>query len=123
MACLLLAYPSSAARQQDKSADVSDADRIYKQSEIDEKPVIDKLSREANYPSAQGCEGQGSVLLLVVLRKTGKVTDVVVREKGGCSIFEKRAIKAVQKTKFKPAKKDGVAVSTYMMFQFNYHVW
>src|SRR5688572_26096342 len=110
IACVLL-NPSGAAKPQDKPADPGEAERIYKPSEIDEKPVVDKRSRDENVPTAQGCEGRGTVLLRAVLRKSGKVTDVKVIEKGKCDVFEERAIKATQRTKFKPAKKDGVAVS------------
>ena len=121
IACLLLSDPGE-ARPQDKPADAGEADRIYKQSELDERPVIDKRSRDENIPSARGCEGQGTVVVRAVLRKSGKVTDVKVLWKAKCDVFEERAIKATQKTKFKPAKKDGVAVSTYMMFEYNYSI-
>jgi TonB family protein len=57
------------------------------------------------------------------MRKSGKVTDVKIIEKSKCSVFDERAIRATQKTKFKPAKKDGVGVSTYMTFEYNYAVW
>jgi TonB family protein len=123
IACFLLSVPGGEAKPQDKPADAGEAERIYKPSELDEKPVLDKRSRAENIPSAQGCEGQGTVLLRAVLRKSGKVTDVKVIEKCKCDVFEERAIRAAQKTKFKPGKKDGVAVSTYLMFEYNYDVW
>ena len=120
---LLLSDASGGAHQQVKSADIPDADRVYKKSELDEREVIDHKSRLANFPKAAGCVGRGSVLLRVVLHSSGKVKDVEVLEKGKCRIFEERAISAVQKIKFKPAKKGGREVSTYAMFEYSYKAW
>jgi TonB family protein len=122
IACLLLSNPGE-VKPQDKPADAGETDKIYKPSELDEKPVVDKRSRDESVPSAPGCKGQGTVLLRAVMRKSGKVTDVKIIEKSKCSVFDERAIRATQKTKFKPAKKDGVGVSTYMTFEYNYAVW
>ncbi len=108
-------------RWQDKANSASDTDRIYKGNEIDKKAVIDKKRRDLNAPSPTGCKGQNTVIIGAVLRKSGKVTNVRVFEPGNCPEFEKKAIKSVDRTKFKPAMKNGTPVSTYMSFQFNFN--
>lgn len=121
-ACFLLTCAGSGAESQDKTADASGDDPVYASSQVDVKAVI-KLS-EYDIPSGDGCkERQGLVLLRAVLRKTGKVTDVEIRQPSGCEVFDQRAIKAVKKIKFTPAKKDGVLVSQYHMHQFTYRIW
>ena len=122
-ACLLAPYACAATRLQGKLPATDDAERVYSQSEVDKKAVIDNKSRANNFPSAEGCQGHGSALLRAVLHKSGKVTDAVIRRESGCKKFDERAIKATLKVKFKPAIKDGVAVSQYAMFEYNYTVW
>jgi TonB family protein len=51
------------------------------------------------------------------------VTDVVVTEKSGCENFDEKAVRAVQKLKFTPAKKDGSDVSQYLLMEFHYSAW
>lgn len=121
---LLLVLRSGEAKPQDKLGGGADTDRVYGQSEVDEKAVLDEKSWVASIPPSMGCDARsGSVLLRVVLRKTGKVTDVVLRESSGCESFDKRAMKAAVKVRFKPAVKDGNPVSQYVMFQYNFKVW
>jgi TonB family protein len=52
------------------------------------------------------------VALKMVLRKTGKVTDITVLQASGCS-YDREAIKAASKLKFDPALKDSQPVSQY----------
>ena len=108
------------ATGQDKSTNVDDPDPVYAGGKVDKKAVIDKVSWELNYPSAVGCKGNRLVIIVAVLRKSGKATNVRVIEKGNCPRFEQRATKAVETVKFKPAKKDGSPVSMYMEFDFSY---
>jgi len=110
----------SEAIGQDKST-TADADKIYLSSQVDKKPVIDKVRWELNAPSPTGCKGRGTVWIGAVLRKSGKVTNVRVLEPGNCPKFSQRAAKAVGNTKFTPAKKEGAPVSMYWSFQFNYN--
>ena len=122
MVCLLLAYSSSAAKQQHEPADSSD-DKIYGARDVDQKAVINQRRCISNIPSGDGCEKRrGWVRVIAVFRKTGKVTDVEIRDKSECEVFDKRALKAVKNMKFKPAIKNGVAVSSYRLFDFTYTV-
>ena len=111
----------STAKSQDNSNTAVDNDRIYKGGEVDKKAVLDKKHWEMNAPSPEGCKGSSTVTLGAVLRKSGKVTNIRVSEPGSCPDFEKRAIKTVERVKFKPAIKDGAPVSTYMQFEFNFN--
>lgn len=108
------------ATGQDKTSNTSDTDRVYSGGEVDKKAVIDKIRWELNHPSVEGCKGKGLVIITAVLRKSGKATNVTVREKGNCPRLEQGGRKAVENVKFKPAKKDGSPVSMYMQFEFNY---
>jgi len=120
VACLMPAHQALAVTQLDKPEESGD-DRVYRPDEVDEKAVIDRKSLD--YPSSMGCKGAtGRALVLTVLRKTGQVTDAVLRIESGCEDFDRRAVKAALKVKFKPAMKDGQPVSQRMAFEFNFTV-
>jgi TonB family protein len=95
-------------------------DKVYGTRDVDKKPVIDKERYDRNIPSAAGCDGHGLLIIRAVLRKSGKVSDIEIVQKAGCSNLERKAMKAVEIIKFKPAKKDGAFVSVRMEFQFKY---
>ena len=81
MMFLLLVPSGGEARQQTKPAEVSDDNRVYKLTEVDEKAIIDRKSFVSSSPSSMGCkEDAGLTRLIVVLRKTGKITDVALRD-------------------------------------------
>ena len=85
-------------------------DKIYKMSEVDKKPEITEQPRV----SADGKCGTAkslTVRLRIVLRKSGKVTDVEILDPSVCEAFNERAVEASKAIKFKPAEKDGKPVS------------
>jgi len=107
-------------KTQDKSL-MNQSSIVYQPGEVDIKAVLD--TRKSQLVSGQGCEkSEGKVALKVVLHVSGKVTDVEVVESGSCEIFLKRAIKAVKKRKFTPAKKNGVFVSQYQKLEYHYSI-
>ena len=120
--CLLLLCMIAAARPQDTTADGGNAERVYKSAEVDQKAVFDQRANLKNSPTGGDCEGQDrdQVRLRVVLHSSGKVTEVKVLKKAECKTFEERAIRAAKTTRFKPARKDGVAVSQYSIIEYNY---
>ena len=66
------------------------------------------------YPSEmRRARVEGTVTLVFVLDENGRVEDPRV-EKSSRSEFEKPALDAVRKWKFRPGMKDGAAVRTYM---------
>ena len=118
--CLLLLCMTAAAHPQDAAADDGNAEKVYKAAEVDQKAVFDQRANLKNSPTGEGCEGQDRVHLGAVLHSSGKVTVVKVLRKAVCKAFEERAIRAAKMTKFKPAKKGGVAVSQYAVLEYNY---
>jgi len=116
--CLIQAPTHSMSQTKSNEAD---SDRVYSAAEVDKKAIIDKFVRDLNAPKPSGCKGQGTILLGAVLRKSGKVTNIKVQQPSSCTKFEERVTKAVSKTKFKPAQKNGAAVSMYYAFEFNYN--
>lgn len=88
--------------------------------EVDQKAVVDRSSQ--GFPSVKGCRGEGRVRLRAVLHKSGKVTEVETLRGAKCKGYVERAIEVARQVKFKPAKKGGVAVSQYLMFEFNYNL-
>lgn len=119
--CVFLLSVSGGAYAQDESAQGGgQAERVYKASEVDEKALIDHKAGVKDGPAMGECEGHGRVRLRAVLHSSGKVTDVRVIRKAECKDFEERAIRAAQKTRFKPARKGGMAVSQYAIFEYNY---
>jgi TonB family protein len=114
---IALAYDRQTVAQNNSD----DPDPIISGAEVDKKAVIDKVRWDLNHPSPVGCKGRGIVIIRAVLRKSGKVTNITVIERGDCPKFEQKATRAVEKVKFTPAKKDGAPVSTYMQFEFNYN--
>ena len=116
---LLLVCAGGVAKQKDGSTDATDDDKIYGTSSVDEKAVIDV--RSFNRPNGVGCrKSKGKALVRAILRKTGEVTDVEIREKSECEEFDQRAVRAVKKLKFKPAKKNGIAVSQVFYLSCTY---
>lgn len=120
MLCVVVA---SAQVGDSKSQAGSEEDKIYKQSEVDEKPQIKKKPR-ANYENSYGqCAGQGVVRLKIVLLKTGRIGEVGVIDSSQCEIFDQNAINAAKKIKFKPALKNGQAVSVSVLVEYSYRVF
>jgi TonB family protein len=120
--CLLLVYAIGEANQQDKSKDGDDFDKVYSRKEVDEKAILRPRLFNDSVPEGVGCpKNRGRIRLRAVLRKSGKVTDVEALEKSGCESFDKQAIKDVKTRKFTPAKKGGVAVSQYLLFEYTYN--
>lgn len=93
-------------------------DKIYSATEVD---VPAKFKNELDVlPTRKGdCPSSVRVALKIVLRKSGKVTDVTILMSSGCS-YDQEAIKAVSKLKFEPALKDGQPVSQYSQLEYAY---
>ena len=91
---------------------VENKDVVYSENEVDVKAEITNLA--AVNPIRSGasidCKGTVEVQLTMVLRKTGKVSDVKIVKTANCSL-DRKAIQSVKRIKFKAAEKNGVAVS------------
>ena len=89
---------------------------MFRAQEVDVKAKI-KNKLDSLPTRKNDCPDPVQVTLNMVLRKTGKVTDITVSQSSGCS-YDKEAIKAVSKLKFDPALKDGQPVSQYSEIQY-----
>ena len=84
-------------------------DKIYTVNEVDVKANI-KNQMEHLPNRKSDCPDMVQVSLRVVLRKSGKVTDITVLKASGCS-YDQEAIKVVRMLRFDPAMKAGQPVS------------
>ena len=108
---LCLAYVSAMAVATPISAQSPDDDKVFLAQEVDIKAKI-KNKLDSLPTKKSDCPESVQVILNLVLRKTGKVTDITVLQSSGCS-YDREAIKAASKLKFDPAVKDGQPVSQY----------
>ena len=98
-----------------------DDEKVYKQSEVDQKAKITKRS----HPSTDRmCSNDsGLVRVLVVLHKSGKVSDVKSLKSSECQRFNENSLDSAKKIKFNPAVKDGQPVSVSVMVEFKYQIF
>lgn len=100
-----------------------EGEKIYKMSEVEEKPQIKKKPRAGIENSYGKCSGSGTVRLRVVLLKTAQIGDIKIASPSQCSIFDDNAVRTAKKIKFKPAVKNGQAVSVSVLVEFSYRVF
>ena len=117
---LLLLFGISFAQDNSTATSIqkNDDEKIYKQSEVDQKAKIIKRS----HPSTDRmCNNDsGLVRVLVVLHKAGKVGDVKSLKSSECQRFNENSLDSARKIKFNPAIKDGQPVSVTVMVEFKY---
>ena len=92
-------------------------DKIYTADEVDIKANIKHQLDHLPLRNSD-CPSSVQVTLKVVLRKSGKVTDIIVLKSSGCS-YDQQAIKAAAKLEFEPALKGGYPVSQYAQLDYN----
>jgi protein TonB len=78
------------------------------------EPDFSEQARQAHY--------QGTIVLLIVVDKTGGVRNVRVLKPLGLGL-ELKAIETVAKWRFKPAEKDGQTVDTELAVQVDFHLF
>ena len=94
-------------------------DTIY--TKVDENPVPVKTP-PPSYPDSLKREGvSGVVAVTIVIDETGAVASTAVA-KSSHPDFERPALEAVGKWKFKPAKKDGNAVKVKVTLPLRFSV-
>jgi TonB family protein len=92
-------------------------DPVYTVEQVDVRAKV-KNQLEHLPDALDDCTIPLRVSLRVVLRKSGKVTDVSVVKSSGCS-YDREAIKVVKKLKFDPAVKSGQRVSQLSNIEYN----
>lgn len=99
-----------------------DYTRVFNQREVGQKAVILHKPDPGFTESARKFTVTGVVRLRVVLNRTGEVTNIGVI-KGLPHGLTARAVNAARGSKFKPAQKDGRAVSQYVTFEYNFNIY
>jgi protein TonB len=92
----------------------------YAASDLDVYPQpLNRL--EPVYPqTALAREIGGSVLLLLLIDESGRVTDVTVVDASPLDVFEESALQAVAATAYSPAQKGGRAVRSRILVKMDY---
>jgi TonB family C-terminal domain len=94
-------------------------DTIY--TKVDENPVPVRTP-PPRYPDSLKREGvSGVVAVAIVIDETGSVINTAV-SKSSHPDFERPALEAVSKWKFKPAKKDGAAVKVRVTLPLRFSI-
>jgi TonB family protein len=88
-----------------------------------DQPVAILSKPTPNYTAeARKKRVEGTVVLRVVLRADGSIGTVSVVS-GLPNGLSERAIAAARSIKFEPAQKNGVAVSTVVQLEYNFHLY
>jgi TonB family protein len=77
-------------------------------------PAFSEQARNANY--------QGTIVLLLLVDKTGQVRNIRIARPLGMGLDQK-AVDAVSKWRFSPAKKDGEPVDYEMVVEVDFHLY
>jgi len=93
-------------------------DPVYTIHEVDVKAKVTNSSVRKAPEFRSDCPARGKVSLTAVFRKSGQVTDVKLTKSLGCS-FDKLALEAARKLKFKPALKAGQSVSQLTVIEYD----
>jgi protein TonB len=101
--------------------DGSDMLDAFSLSDLEKRPEVMASVAPAYPPAMRKAKIEGSVTLIFVLNADGRVEDPRV-ERSSRPEFEKAALDAVRKWKFKPGMKDGEAVSTYMKLPIRFRI-
>jgi len=92
-------------------------EKVYKSTEVSRKVTL-IAKPEAEYTeSARENKVEGSVILSLVLRSNGEVSDIAVL-KGLPHGLNEKAMEAARNIKFEPAIKDGRPVSVYLRVEY-----
>jgi TonB family protein len=98
------------------------ADSVHKASEVQVRARVIKTPEPKYTKDAKKHKIEGTVILRCVFRSSGEVTDISVIQSLPDGLTE-RAIEAAKKIKFKPAVKDGHAVSMWMQLEYNFNLY
>jgi TonB family protein len=96
-----------------------DYDRVFTSREVTQQPVITRRPPPGVTDEALRNRVHGIVRLRAVLAKDGKVKDIRVI-KGLPDGLTEKAIAAARKIKFRPARKDGRAVSMWITLEYKF---
>ena len=104
----------------DAAAQMDQAE-VFELSDLDSKPVLVGPIRPRHPAGLLKQKVSGSVVLLFVVNDQGRVEEPRV-ENSSRPEFEKPALEAVRRWKFRPGKREGAAVSVYVRQQIQFNV-
>jgi TonB family protein len=97
-------------------------EKVYTSREVDQRVKL-KSRPHPEYPdAAKSNHIRGTVILKVIFRADGRVTDIRTIQGLPGGLTEK-AIEAARKIKFIPATKDGKNVSMYMQIEYHFNLY
>lgn len=92
-------------------------EKVYRSTEVSRKVTITAKPEPEYTEDARENKIEGSVILYMVLRSNGEVSDIAVL-KGLPHGLNEKAIEAARDIKFEPAMKDGRAVSQHLRVEY-----
>lgn len=95
---------------------------IYRTKDVTQKALVLKKNKVQYTERARQNGTEGTVRLRVVLHKSGEVRDITVMNRLPDGLTDE-AIRVAKLLKFKPAVKDGQAVSQYAVLTFPFSLY
>jgi TonB family protein len=117
---LFFAVIFSANSQAANLLQTSGDDTIYKSSEVDKDVKLTKKPHPHLGGRIQECRSSGKSRIRIVLRKTGRITDVELLASSSCNLWDEASLEAAGKIKFQPAMKNGQAVSVSKIIEYEF---
>lgn len=75
------------------------------------------------YPlKARESDWEGVTVLKVLIKTNGKIGEVIILESSGYQILDQAAVKAIKKWRYRPALKDGIAVSKQIRVRIKFEL-
>jgi TonB family protein len=99
-----------------------DYSRPFKQSEVNERAIITFKPEPGFTEEARKNNVTGTVRLRAILTASGEVSNISI-VKGLPDGLTEKAIAAARQIKFRPAQKDGRAVSQYVVLEYNFNIY
>jgi protein TonB len=96
--------------------------RIFRRNEVTQRAVITFKPEPGFTEDARRNNVTGTVRLRAILSASGEVTGISV-VKGLPDGLTEKAIAAARQIKFRPAQKDGRAVSQYIVLEYNFNIY
>jgi TonB family protein len=97
-------------------------EKIYKPSEVTVKAKILRKPEPVYTESARRNNVSGRIVVEMVLRTSGEVTDIVII-KGLPHGLNDSAVRAAKATEFEPAIKDDQKVSQYLRMEYEFRIY
>jgi len=102
--------------------EVVDGERIYKPKEVDSRAIVTKKPTAVFVSEARKRRIEGTVVLRAIFSATGEVKNPTLISGLPYGLTES-AVKAAHKIKFRPAIKDGKAVSMWVQLEYSFSVY